>query len=112
MRMWMAVVAMVALLMVALAAAGPFVPAAIAAEPARDDAIVSLETRLKQGLQARLPSENAFVDVVVEQVNAGRLPRKLVDTTFLWAVQRGHAYPFPRFERALRLQAARLGLNL
>ena len=106
-RMRMAAIAMVALLF-----PGPALSTATAADAAVDDAIVSLETRLKKGLQARLPRENAFVDDVVEQVNTGRLPRKLVDSTFLWAVQRGHAYPFARFERALRLQAAKLGVGL
>ena len=107
MRLRIALVAMVAML-----SSWPALPCAVAAEPTSEKTFVSLETRLKKGLQARLPGENAFVDAVVEQVNAGRLPQKLVDSTYLWAVQRRQSYPFPCFQRALRIQAARLGLDL
>ena len=108
MRLRIALVTLVAML-----SSWPAPPAALAVDPATGgETFVSLETRLKKGLLARLPRENAFVDDVVEQVNAGRLPRKLVDSTFAWAVQRRQSCPFPCFERALRLQAARLGLDL
>jgi hypothetical protein len=49
---------------------------------------------------------------VARLVNAGRLPRKLVDSTFMWALRRRTSYPFPAFERALRLQADQLGVDL
>jgi len=107
MRLRIAIVAVIAMLY-----GRPAPRCGFAAEPTAEETFASLETRLKKGLQARLPGENAFVDAVVEQVNAGRLPRKLVDSTYLWAVQRRQSYPFPCFQRALRIQAARLGLDL
>lgn len=79
--------------------------------PAARNTVRSLETRLKNGLQARLPQENRFVADVVDHVHAGRLPQKLVDSTYLWAVQRHRHHPFAAFEKALRINAARLGVS-
>ena len=45
-------------------------------------------------------------------VRTGALPAKLVDSTYLWAIQRQRKYPYPLFERALRIQADRLGVDL
>jgi hypothetical protein len=74
--------------------------------------VISLEDQLKTGLRARRPEETEFVEEVVRLVNTGKLPRKLVDSTFIWAVRRRTNYPFPAFERALRLQADQLGVDL
>ena len=49
---------------------------------------------------------------VAEMVRAGQLPAKVVDSTFLWAIRRGRTYPFPAFQRALRIQADRLGITI
>lgn len=73
---------------------------------------ISLEDRLRTGLRVRRPEDGEFIAEVVRRVNAGDLPRKLVDSTFIWAVRRQKKYPFPAFEQALRLQAERLGVDL
>lgn len=73
---------------------------------------ISLEDRLRTGLRVRRPEDAEFIATVVHRVNAGDLPRKLVDSTFMWAVRRRQKYPFPAFEQALRLQAERLGVDL
>ena len=105
------------IVLVSLLASGPMPRAATAAEmpdgdvPAARNTVQSLETRLKNGLQARLPRENRFVADVVDHVHAGRLPQKLVDSTYLWAVQRKPRYPFAAFEKALRIHAAKLGVT-
>ena len=72
----------------------------------------SLEDRLKAGLRARLPEEEAFVEKVVMLVRSGRLPAKLVDSTYIWAIERRKEYPFPAFEKALRMQAGKIGVRL
>ena len=74
--------------------------------------VISLEDQLKTGLKARRPEETEFIEEVARLVNAGKLPRKLVDSTFMWALRRRTNYPFPAFERALRLQADQLGVDL
>jgi hypothetical protein len=81
-------------------------------EPVGGTEVISLEDQLKTGLKARRPEETEFIEEVARLVNAGRLPRKLVDSTFMWALRRRTSYPFPAFERALRLQADQLGVDL
>ena len=81
-------------------------------EPVGGAEVISLEDQLKTGLKARRPEETEFVEEVARLVNTGKLPRKLVDSTFIWALRRRTNYPFPAFERALRLQADQLGVDL
>jgi len=73
---------------------------------------VTLEDRLSTGLKVRRPEDVAFVDHVAEMVRAGRLPAKVVDSTYLWAIRRRQAHPFPAFQKAIRLQADRLGIDV
>jgi len=83
-----------------------------AEEPVSGAEVISLEDQLKTGLKARRPEETEFIEEVARLVNTGKLPRKLVDSTFIWALRRRTNYPFPAFERALRLQADQLGVDL
>jgi len=87
-------------------------PGGFAEEPVGGAQVISLEDQLNTGLKTRRPEETEFVEGVARLVNEGKLPRKLVDSTFIWAVRRRQTYPFPAFERALRLQADRLGVDL
>ncbi len=73
---------------------------------------VGLEDRLKAGLRAQLPAEEDFIEKVVLLVRTGKLPGKLVDSTYIWAIERRKEYPFPAFEKALRLQADKIGVRL
>lgn len=83
-----------------------------AADPARPATVASFEDRLQAGLRTRLPDEKAFIEKVASLVRTGRLPAKVVDSTYLWAVERRTEHPFPAFQKALRIQAARLGVRL
>ncbi|MEI8367088.1 MAG: hypothetical protein WCJ31_01550 [Planctomycetia bacterium] len=82
--------------------------------PATDEEkpALTLESRLTTGLKARRPEDVEFVERVAEMVRTGQLPAKVVDSTFLWAIRRGRSYPFPAFQRALRIQADRLGITI
>ena len=71
--------------------------------------IATLKEQLESGLRARRPEEFAFINRVVTQVDNGQLPRSLVKGTFQWA-RRKKPYPYPFFERALKIRAARLGI--
>jgi hypothetical protein len=71
---------------------------------------VSLKDQLEKGLKARRPQEFAFIARVAALVEQGKLPRKLVDSTFLWA--RSSRHPFQYFERGLKVRARRLGIPL
>jgi hypothetical protein len=81
-------------------------------EPPAVGKVADLEDRLKTGLRVRRPEEKRFIERVVQLVREGNLPGKLVDSTYLWAVERQQKYPYPLFERALRIQADRLGVDL
>jgi len=80
---------------------------------------ISLRDRLVVGLQARLKSEVAFVDLVVARVQTGDLPQRVVDETFFWARARGAALrrgrtrrPIIYFKPAMEARAKRLGVEL
>jgi hypothetical protein len=82
--------------------------------PATEDGktAATLESRLKTGLKARRPEDVEFVERVAEMVRTGQLPAKVVDSTYLWAIRRRQSYPFPAFQKALRIQADRLGIAI
>ena len=74
--------------------------------------VAGLAERLKTGLRIKAPHDVQFVETVAERVREGRLPEKLVDSTYLWAVRRGKKYPFPAFQHVIRLQSAKLNVPL
>ena len=87
--------------------------------PAKTQRPISLRDRLVVGLQARLKTEVTFCETVATRVQAGQLPQRLVDETFLWARQRAalprdnHKYrPIVYFQPAMQARAARLHLAL
>jgi len=76
--------------------------------------VLDLKQQLEKGLKARRPSEFAFINLVVAMVENDSLPMDLVKSTFLWARKKGLStrYPFPYFERALRIRAAKQGITI
>lgn len=80
---------------------------------------VSLKDQLTYGLMARTKSDRAFIDLVVAKVDAGVLPRQLVDSTFIWARDRAAARrdansvrPMIYFRPAMIARAKRLKVAL
>lgn len=80
---------------------------------------VALQDQLRAGLKARTKADFKFIETVVLEVAQGRLPRRLVDSTFLWARQRSKTRPGAHrlrpmvyFQPALTIQASRLGVRL
>jgi hypothetical protein len=67
---------------------------------------------LKFGLKCRLPSEFAFVDLVVLRVDQGLLPKDLVLSQFNWSREQNPRIPFPYFQFGMRKRAAALGVDL
>jgi hypothetical protein len=93
-----------------LAASGLFAHRAIRTITAAEE-VAPLKDQLKNGLEARRPEDRLFCDRVAQMVEESRLPVELVKGTFQWA-RRKKPYPFPYFERALRLRAAELGIQI
>ncbi len=72
---------------------------------------LDLETQLQKGLKARRPVEFQYISEIVELVEKGELPRKLVVTTFLAAQQR-RRHPLQWFQLALESRARGLDVKL
>lgn len=80
---------------------------------------VALKEQLRVGLKATTKEDLAFINLVVAKVDAGRLPRDLVDGTFLWARNRyktrpgSHRLrPIVYFRPALTARAKAIGVTL
>jgi hypothetical protein len=91
----------------------------VAVAPGRAQQVVSLRDRLVVGLQARLKSEVAFVELVVTKVRIGKLPQHVVDETFFWARDRASINrngrsrrPIIFFQPAMTARAKRLRVEL
>lgn len=98
------------LVMAVLAAFAISRPLAAADPPAPPRSEASLKDRLVTGLRAVRPDDVAFCERVAEATQTGRLPAKLVDRTYFWAISRGSDYPLPSFAKALEVQCRRLGI--
>lgn len=77
----------------------------------------TLRERLVAGLQVRRPSEFAFVDAVIDTVERGELPERLVDRFFFWSRSRVHRSartrrPIIYFQPGLQRQADRLRITI
>jgi hypothetical protein len=122
-----AALAAAGLLLFFLMSAGPVLRCRAATEevqrvtltPARVQQPVSLRDRLVVGLQARLKSEVAFVEMVALRVRTGQLPQRVVDQTFFWARDRASVVragrtrrPIIYFQPAMIARAKRLGVAL
>ena len=71
----------------------------------------SLQETLVYGLRPRTPADEAFIQMVVEKTNAKVLPLELVIATYRYAAGK-RPYPYPYFERALRVRARQIGVEL
>ncbi len=78
----------------------------------------ALLERLLVGLRAKSSSDRAFVARVVQLVEQGKLPLKLVDSTFFWARKRAsrNRYtannPMIYFRPGMEARAKKLGIEL
>lgn len=78
----------------------------------------ALEERLLVGLKVRTREDREFVEQVVKLVNQGKLPVKLVDSTFFWARDKASRKrsmanrPMVYFRPALLSRAAKLGISI
>jgi hypothetical protein len=87
--------------------------------PAKVQRPISLRDRLVVGLQARLKTEVAFVELVALRVRTGDLPQRIVDETFFWARARARTLrngrtrrPIIYFQPAMTARAKKLDIEL
>lgn len=88
-------------------------------EPANGIKPISLRDRLVVGLEARIPSEIAFCELVALKVQTGKLPARIVNQTFFWARERAavprngiEERPIVYFQPAMKLRAEKLHVTL
>ena len=72
---------------------------------------VSLKDRLVTGLRATRPEDIEYCERVANATRTGKLPTKIVDSTYFWATAKKVDYPLPAFAKALELQCQRLGIS-
>jgi hypothetical protein len=84
---------------------------AFAQQPQPTTGEASLKDTLIFGLRPRQPSDYDFVEVVAARVDDKTLPLDLVIGTYRWALKK-RPYPYPYFERALRIRAREIGVEL
>lgn len=77
-----------------------------------DQRFQQYEQQLNAILKTRRTEERQFVTDLVANVRAGKLPSKLVQTSFRWVQKKRPQtnFPFIYFERVLRLQATKAGI--
>jgi hypothetical protein len=66
---------------------------------------------IKAALKTATPEEDGFVQHVLDQVDAGKLPRSLVVSTFIWARKKPR-WQFQYFRYGLIIRAWRSGIRL
>lgn len=77
-----------------------------------DQRFLQYEQQLNAILKTRRDEERKFVNDIVTKVREGKLPSKLVQTSFKWVQKKrpNTNFPFIYFEMVLRLQAERAGI--
>jgi hypothetical protein len=84
----------------------------LATEPQGGVIIADLEEQLTAGLKIRREEEERFVAAVLQLVEEKRLPVSMVKSVFHWARRKNAKVPYPYFERAMRLTAAKIGVEI
>ena len=71
------------------------------------------EDQLNAILKTRRDEERDFISVLVQNVRAGNIPAKIVQTSFHWVRQKrpNTNFPFIYFEKVLRIQAERMDID-
>jgi hypothetical protein len=72
----------------------------------------SLQDQLNARLKATTDERKGFIRFVVQQVELEKLDIKLVVAIERYAMRRNPQFPFPFFERAIRIEAAKRGVTL
>ena len=103
----------------AIGQVSPIVPGPTPMRPLNPARPQTYQEVLVFGLQAKLPSELAFVNSVVAAVERGQLPSRLVDQTYFWARTRAGnrlygrpTRPIIYFIPGLEARLKRLHLNV
>ena len=67
------------------------------ADVSRKNEEISLKDRLVTGLRATRPEEVQYCERVANAARSGKLPAKIVDSTYFWATAKKSGLPTPCF---------------
>jgi hypothetical protein len=89
-------------------------PSVVIADDFDDLTLKQYEEQLNAILKTRLDEEKEFIAKIVDLIEEDKLPRKVVDTSFKWVLNRrtGTNHPFVYFERVLRYQTKKLKIEI
>jgi len=76
------------------------------------DRTATLKQQLTNRLKAVTSEQQAYIDLLTQQVDQGKLDLQLVVAIERYALRRNPQFPFPFFERAIRFEAAKRGVVL
>ncbi|MEC7407676.1 MAG: hypothetical protein VX694_10800 [Planctomycetota bacterium] len=76
------------------------------------DRLASLQDQLTNRLRATRTDQKAYVAYVVKLVRQGKIQRSLVVAIERYAIRRNESFPFPFFERAMKFECGKRGVNL
>jgi hypothetical protein len=77
-----------------------------------DTRFLQYEQQLNAILKTRRDEERKFISDLVKNVREGKLPSKLIQTSFKWVQKKRPKtnFPFIYFEKVLRIQATKAGI--
>ncbi len=81
-------------------------------EPATGSRVATLEQQLTNQLRATTAERQAYIRIVVQLTENGQLEERLVQAIQRYATRKNSTFPFPYFERAMRFEAAKRGIEL
>jgi|GEM_PF-1096850 len=79
---------------------------------ATDDKVATLEEQLINQLRATTDDRKAFIRLVIQYVNQEKFERRQLIAIQRYAMRRNPQFPFPYFERAMRFEAEKVGIDL
>lgn len=74
--------------------------------------VASLEEQLINRLRATTDQQKGFLRRVSVLVREGKLEQRLVVAVYRYSLKRNSVFPFPFFERAMRFEARKRGVDL
>ena len=112
-RLWIVVLFACSIIVCLLASSHPSQADELSATNFTPDQFIEYEKQLNALLRTRRDEEQVFIRSVVRQVRLGRIPSRLVSTSYGWVRNNRPTtnYPFIYFERVLRLQATAINLG-
>lgn len=111
-KLWLLTAIVIALVVFGATNTKPINAQTFAPENFTDARFLQYEQQLNAILKTRRTEERKFISDIVANVRAGKLPSKLIQTSFRWVQKKRPTtnFPFIYFERVLRLQATKAGI--